>query len=67
VPILDPILGFGRLRREEFAVAAISFRTALGGAVDVVVSGLQGRKERAPICGQLYGRAGDTDTTTVPP
>jgi hypothetical protein len=67
VQILDPILGFGRLQGKEFAAAAISFRTARGGAVDVMVSGLRGRKERAPICGQLYGHAGDRDTTMIPP
>jgi hypothetical protein len=67
MPILDSIPGFGRLQGEEFAAVAISFRTARGGAVDVVVSGLRGRKERALICGQLYGHAGDRDTTTVPP
>jgi hypothetical protein len=62
VQILDLIPGFGRLQGEEFATAAISFCTARGGAVDVVVSGLRGRKERAPICGQLYGRVRVTET-----
>jgi hypothetical protein len=44
VRILDPIPGFGRLRGEEFATAAISLRAARGGAVVDVGSGLRGRK-----------------------